>query len=274
MIKAGERVRAGIVLSQREVRMKGLIHNMALLIGGALVAAGCDSLPKTGGAIAPAAAPIGAAAAPVAPNGAAVAPAGCNGGACGDVNGGGYGHGGHGGLCPTAYDLTGRNNKELYDRCWPERYTALARREVNLAFTPQVQNGHVLDQTVWNHYFEPGTDRLNPLGQSQLQYISRRRPVPDTTVYLATANDLPYDQACPERYAGARQELDTLRVASVQKYLTAVNAGRPTCYQVLVHDPGDVTIHAAAGATVVPLMYGRIRGGLATAPGAAAGPSR
>jgi hypothetical protein len=245
--------------------MKGIIHNVALLIGGALVAAGCDSLPTKGGVVATP--PPGGAA-------AAAAPAGCNGGAC-DANGGTYGTGGgHGGLCPTAYELTGRNNKELYDRCWPERYTALARREVNLAFTPQVQNGHVLDQTIWNHYFEPGTDRLNPLGQSQLQYISRRRPVPDTTVYLATANDLPYDQACPERYAGARQELDTLRVASVQKYLTAVNAGRPTCYQVLVHDPGDVTIHATSAATAIPLMYGRVRGGLATAPGAAVGPGR
>jgi hypothetical protein len=133
--------------------------------------------------------------------------------------------------------------------------------------TPQVQNGHVLDQTIWNHYFEPGTDVLNPLGQSQLQYLSRRRPVPDTTVYLATANDLPYDPACPERYAGARQELDTLRVASVQKYLVAANAARPATFQVLVHDPGDVSIHTIPSALTVTQMYGRYRGGLAGVAG-------
>jgi hypothetical protein len=228
--------------------MKGLIHNVALLLGGALVAAGCDSLPTRDGAS-------------CAPGGAAC---GANGAAC--DNGAGCGHGG-GGHCPTAYDLTGRNNVELYDRCYPERYTALARREVNLSMTPQVQNGHVLDQTIWNHYFEPGTDQLNPLGQSHLAYISRRRPTPDTTVYLATANDLPYDAACPERYAGARQELDTLRVASVQKYLTAANAARPCSYQVLVHDPGDVSIHTTPIGLTIPLMYGRYRGGLAGVAG-------
>lgn len=232
--------------------MKGLIRNAALLLGAAAgAAAGCDSLPKrpcgTGGC-----APAGA--------------AGCGtGGDCG--NGAGCAPGG---LCPTADDLTGRNNRELYDRCYPERYAALARREVNLAFTPQVQNGHVLDQTVWNHYFDAGTDRLNPLGQSQLQYIARRRPTPDTTVYLATANDLGYDAACPERYAGARQELDTLRVASVQKYLTALNAGRPATYQVLVHDPGDVSIHTAPAGSSVIQMYGRYRGGLPSTGGGGA----
>ena len=70
------------------------------------------------------------------------------------------------------------DNKNLYDRCYPQRYTNLAQREVNLAFTPQVQNGHVLDQTIWNHYFEPGTDHLTEGGLAALQYISRRRPCP------------------------------------------------------------------------------------------------
>src|SRR5262245_44068833 len=127
---------------------------------------------------------------------------------------------------PTAQELTCCSN-QLYDRCYPQRYNNLAQREVNMAFTPQVQNGHVLDQTVWNHYFEVGTDRLTPGGQDALSTIARRRPQPDTTIYLATATDLAYDPNCPDRFCGARQELDTRRVVAVQKYLAGLNCGRP-----------------------------------------------
>jgi hypothetical protein len=167
-------------------------------------------------------------------------------------------------------------NKGLYDRCYPQRYNNLAQREVNLAMTGQVQNGHVLDQTVWNHHFECGTDHLTPGGMYQLQYISRRRPCPDTTVYLASALDLPYDANCPERYCAAKQELDSLRVAAVQKYLMGLNCGRPADYQVVVHDPADVSISAIPASFSVLQMYARFRGGLATGVGGgggAAGPS-
>jgi hypothetical protein len=172
---------------------------------------------------------------------------------------------------PSVLDLTGHNNRDLYDRCWFVRYSNLAHRAVNRAMTPQVQNGHVLDQTVWNHMFEPGTDVLNPMGQAHLQYISRRRPEVDKTVYLATAMDLAYDPACPERYCGARQELDSLRVAAIQKFLTGLNCGRCQDFHVLVHDPADPTISTQGAAIAVQLMYARYRGGLATGAGGAGG---
>jgi hypothetical protein len=191
----------------------------------------------------------------------------------------GCGAGCAGGWCPgpspTAQQLSGCSNK-LYDRCWPDRFTNLADREVNRALTPQVINGHVLDQTVWNHYFEPGTDRLTPGGIAALQYISRRRPHPDTTIYLAAAMDLPYDPGCPDRYCGARQELDQLRAAAIQKFLVGLNCGRPTDYHVCVHDPSDVTISTVPVGSSVLQMYGRYRGGLLTGAGGsggAAGPS-
>ncbi|MFO0846189.1 MAG: hypothetical protein U0797_28065 [Gemmataceae bacterium] len=184
--------------------------------------------------------------------------------------------GGKANKATSGLDLTGYNNYGLYDRCWFQRYTNLAHRAVNRAMAPQVQNGHVLDQTVWNHMFEPGSDLLNPLGQAHLQYVSRRRPEVDRTVYLATAMDLQYDPACPERYAGARQELDSLRVAAVQKYLVALNAGRCSDFQVLLHDPADPSIATQGPAFSVQQMYSRFRGGLVGAgggAGAAAGPS-
>ncbi len=172
------------------------------------------------------------------------------------------------------HDRTGYSCLDLYDRCWFQRYNNLAHRAVNRAMTPQVQNGHVLDQTIWNHMFEPGTDQLNGLGIAHLQYISRRRPEVDRTLYLATAMDLPYDANFPERYAGARQELDSLRVAAVQKYLIGLNAGRCQDFQILVHDPADPSISTLGPSIAVPLMYAKFRGGLSTSGGGggAAGP--
>jgi len=54
--------------------------------------------------------------------------------------------------------------RDIVDPCWPERYNHAAQMEVKGALAPQVLNGHVLDQTVWNYHFEQddngiGTDR-------------------------------------------------------------------------------------------------------------------
>ncbi|MFM7151540.1 MAG: hypothetical protein ACKO23_17075 [Gemmataceae bacterium] len=190
---------------------------------------------------------------------------GCSTGDCGVGSGVGVG-GKHG--CGSKKKT---DKCDLYDHCWPSRYSNLAHRAVNRAFTPQVQNGHVLEQTIWNYMFEPGTDVLTPMGLAQLQHLSRRRPEADRTVYLATSLDLQYDPACPERYAGARQELDTLRVAAVQKYLVAVNAGRGQDFQVLLHDPADVSVYAQGPANAIMQMYGSYRGSMRGGQGGGGG---
>ena len=172
---------------------------------------------------------------------------------------------------PTVLEMTGHSHTELFDRCWPQRYSNLSQRGVNRAFAPQVLNGHVLDQTVWNHHFEAGTDKLTLGGIAHLQYISRRRPDPDRTVYLATSNDLSYDPACPERYCGAKQELDALRAAAVQKFMAGSNCGRCADYQILVHDPSDVSVHTIGVDNSVRQMYLRYRGGLANQAGGSGG---
>ena len=43
---------------------------------------------------------------------------------------------------------------------------------------PQMINGHVLDQGVYDEHFEAGTDKLTPGGQEHLKYLARRRPQP------------------------------------------------------------------------------------------------
>jgi hypothetical protein len=173
---------------------------------------------------------------------------GCSG--CGSGCGG---HGGGWGNC-NVY-------RNLVDPCYPQRYEFMARKEVNEAFIPQVQNGHVLDQTVWNCMFEPGTDRLTTGGLAHLAYLARRRPCPDTVVYLQTAQDVVYDPANPDKMVTTRQELDVKRGQAIERYMVAQTAGH-VVPQVIVHDPAEVDLSAIYVGNAVQQMYLRARGGL------------
>lgn len=153
------------------------------------------------------------------------------------------------------------------DPCYPQRYNYMARQSVNAAMAPQVQNGHVLDQTVWNYYFEPGSDKLTTGGLERLAYLARRRPCPDTVLYLQTAQDVVYDQTVPEKMVETRQTLDGKRIAAVQAYLTAQTAGRPTQFQIYVHDPAEPSLSSTAVNGSVAKMYYRFMGGLMTGQG-------
>jgi hypothetical protein len=141
------------------------------------------------------------------------------------------------------------NYRNWVDPCWPERYNNTARREVVQSFAPQVQNGHILDQTVWNYMFEAGTDELNGYGKEKLDFYVRQRPAPDPNVFLQTAHDVPYSPTEPERLGEARRELDLKRVQSIQRYLSAQMVGRPMTFDVAIHDPYPVgeTATFAAG---------------------------
>src|SRR5438067_1280958 len=58
--------------------------------------------------------------------------------------------------------------ERCYDPCYPERYTYVSRQEVLHAMAPKVQNGHILDQTMWNYFFDEGSDRLTEGGRDHL----------------------------------------------------------------------------------------------------------
>lgn len=140
--------------------------------------------------------------------------------------------------------------RQHVDPCWPERYDNLARQTVRATFDAQSANGHVLDQTIWNWDFETDdkgnpTDKLTLAGQDRLKYLIRRRPIPDGKVYLQTANDLPTTTDIA-LYPGKRQELDSARIATVQRYLNAYMAGRatPVNFDIAVHDPEPVYLPA------------------------------
>jgi hypothetical protein len=137
----------------------------------------------------------------------------------------------------TGYD-------DLVDPCYPHRYSVTAQQEVIGTVSPQMSNGHVLDQTVWNSSFESGGDKLTPGGLMKLGQLMRRRPAPDPIVYIETAQDVPYDPANPDKFTQARKELDQKRADAVQKYLLAYAGSRGMSFQVLVHDPSEVGISA------------------------------
>jgi hypothetical protein len=147
------------------------------------------------------------------------------------------------------------------DPCYPMRYGFMARQSINAAMAPQVQNGHVLDQTVWNSYFEPGKDKLTTSGLERLAYMARRRPFPDPVLYLQTAQDLIYDHNAPEKLAQERQTLDGKRIAAVQAYLAAQTAGRPVQFQVVIHDPAEPYMASAAANNMISQNYYRFMGG-------------
>jgi hypothetical protein len=164
--------------------------------------------------------------------------------------------------CGAAAALGCYEYRDCVDPCYPMRYNYMSRQEVNSAFAPQVQNGHVLDQTIWNYFFEPGTDKLTPLGLDRLAYLARRRPCPDPNLFLQTAQDIVYDPAAPEKMAVVRQELDEKRKAAITCFLVQQTAGRPIAFHFTVHDPAEVGLAATAVNLSVLQMYGRFRGGL------------
>lgn len=161
--------------------------------------------------------------------------------------------------------------RQLVDPCWPERYNAEARMSVRNTFAAQVHNGHMLDQTVWNYHFEIDpktglpTDRLNPAGMEHLKYLARKLPVPDTRLYLQTAQEIPgAGVMSPERLGQVRADLDSRRVAAIQRYLAGMMSGRPTAaaFDVAVVDPYEVGISATAiggsGSSKNPVIKGSI----------------
>jgi hypothetical protein len=160
--------------------------------------------------------------------------------------------------------------ERCYDPCYPERYNYRARQEVLHAMAPQVQNGHILDQTMWNYFFDEGSDKLTEGGRDHLNGLVRRRPNPDARIYLATARDLAYDAANPQKYVDGRRDLDNRRVAAIQAYLGAQTAGRPMAFEVVVHDPMETGLDGESMNRSMRLYRQSSRGTLAAAAAATA----
>ncbi len=157
---------------------------------------------------------------------------------------------------------------KLYDNfvdpCYPERYNAMSRQAVVTPFATQAANGHVLDQTVWAYFFEPGTDKLTLAGQIYLSHLARKRPHPDPKLWVQTAGvtELPFDQAAPDKLINARHDLDGRRVQVVERFLQAHTADRPIAWEVAIHDPPTAGIHSQPMQTSIMQNYATSMGTL------------
>jgi outer membrane protein OmpA-like peptidoglycan-associated protein len=138
----------------------------------------------------------------------------------------------------------GAHYRSWIDPCWPERYSRTAREEVLAPFAQQVVNGQVLNQTIWNWYFDAGSDKLNTAGMAKLDSIAQTRPAPDPKIYLQVARDVPTTADNVDKVAAQRDDLTARRAAVVQKYLAAQPAISPTTYEFYVHDPVATGIYS------------------------------
>jgi hypothetical protein len=144
--------------------------------------------------------------------------------------------------------------RDVVDPCYPQRYWYESRQNVQAAVTPQVHNGHVLDQTVWNYHFEEGSDRLTVGGMERLNYLARRRPMADPMVFLQTAHDIRFEKI--EDLAPKRSDLDQKRVVAVKKYLAAYTCGSNVGeFEVQVHNPPEVGIAGPASERSILQLY-------------------
>lgn len=129
----------------------------------------------------------------------------------------------------------GDRYRNWVDTSWPDRYNYAARQAVVAPFAQQAGNGHFLHQSIWNWYFEPGTDKLTAGGMDKLSALARTTPSPDPRIYIQTAQDLPVTADNMDKIASARSELNGKRAAAIKKYM-ATQFGPAQDYEVYVHD--------------------------------------
>jgi hypothetical protein len=160
--------------------------------------------------------------------------------------------------------------RQFVDPCYPERYNATARAEVLAPFAIQVNNGQFLNQTMWNWYFETGTDKLTTAGRAKLDSIAQTRPAPDTRLYLQAARDVVVTNENMEKVGGVRDELTVRRAAAVQRYMsTQPQIGNPVAYEIFVHDADTSGIASAFAMQAFRSQTLGYRGGIGGASGGA-----
>jgi len=175
----------------------------------------------------------------------------CAGGGCG--TGGGHGNG-SGSACGDKY-------RNCVDVAWPERYNYAARQAVVAPFAQQVANGHFLHQSLWNFYFEPGTDKLTPGGMEKLDSVARTTPSPDPRLYIQTAHDLGVTPDNQDKAGALRNELNGKRAMAIKRYM-ATQFGPAIEYEVYVHDAPVPSIYSAFAAAAYRGQLSGYQGGL------------
>ena len=164
--------------------------------------------------------------------------------------------GGSGASCGDHY-------RNWWDVSWPDRYNYAARQSVVAPFAQQAANGHFLNQTIWNWYFEPGTDKLNPGGMEKLDSLARSTPAPDPRLYLQAAHDVAVTSENLDKVTALRNDLNGRRAAAIKRYM-ATQFGPPVEYEVFVHDAPVPGIYSLFAGNAYRGQTGGYRGGLSS----------
>ena len=138
-------------------------------------------------------------------------------------------------LVPLSLTITGCfGYRDVVDPYYPKRYNVDARNSVRTALAPQVSNGNVLDQTVWDFHFETGKPELNAMGKDHLKRLARRRPAAQEVIFLQVAQN-------PDENAN-NKELNKVRSENIKAYMTKISQDKvhPE-FQVVLHDPAEVS---------------------------------
>ena len=144
---------------------------------------------------------------------------------------------------------------------------------------PQVKNGEILDQTVWNYHFMDDTAALHPMGAEHLKRLARKRPAPCSVIFLQTAQ-LNTSEGDPDLndFIQKRKQLDLKRSEKIMEFMNTYMEGREhEPFQVVIHDPADVYGNGQVAERVTNLRINTYSGGLTgasptgTSAGGAAG---
>jgi len=148
-------------------------------------------------------------------------------------------------LVPLSLTFTGCfGYRDVVDPYYPKRYRVEARNSVRASLAPQVSNGNVLDQTVWDFHFETGKPELNAMGKDHLKRLARRRPVAQEVIFLQVAQN-------PDENAN-NKELNKARSENIKTYMTKISQDKvhPE-FQVVLHDPAEVSGSGVESARII-----------------------
>lgn len=148
-------------------------------------------------------------------------------------------------LVPLSLTITGCfGYRDVVDPYYPKRYNVDARNSVRTALAPQVSNGNVLDQTVWDFHFEMGKPELNAMGKDHLKRLARRRPAAQEVIFLQVAQNLDEN--------ANNKELNKVRSENIKAYMTKISQDKvhPE-FQVVLHDPAEVSGSGIEAARII-----------------------
>ena len=148
-------------------------------------------------------------------------------------------------LVPLSLTITGCfGYRDVVDPYYPKRYNVDARNSVRTALAPQVSNGNVLDQTVWDFHFETGKPEINAMGKDHLKRLARRRPAAQEVIFLQVSQNLDEN--------ANNKELNKVRSENIKAYMTKISQDKvhPE-FQVVLHDPAEVSGSGIEAARII-----------------------